>query len=416
MQNKKQIPNSLNAEQSIVWAMLIDEDIINLVELEYENFYDDKLSTIFRALKILKEHNKKVDIITVKEFLDSKGHIDRVWGFIYLSELTEIVPTSSNWKEYANIVKEKSDRRKIINYAMQIYNKWFDESEEMQDVLSSISNISEYIFSLTPEKKEWDTVSYINAFEDMKEKYLSRGWMLWTPSVYPEIDKYTKWVIDWKVYTIVAYSNVWKSRMSYSYVNNFLKQGKKVMYISLEVDKGMLFKDLLTNYENKTTKEIMDSNYSYDMGNFENLEIYDNVYKLEEIKTLIKSKNPDIVFIDFIQNIICPWTETEKMTRIAQELQLLAISTGVTLFNLSQANNDSRFKDWDKITPKGSWAIFASSDVIFAMNRSDDWEIFYTIAKNKYWPNNKKFLLIPDFEKSCFQLSEEIINNRNTQW
>jgi hypothetical protein len=75
------------------------------------------------------------------------------------------------------------------------------------------------------------------------------------------------------------------------------------MYLSLEVDKAMLFSNVLANYYNKNYYDILDPNFFYKMEDFEKLEIYDNIYKLEDIKNIIRVRSPDIVFIDFIQNI-----------------------------------------------------------------------------------------------------------------
>jgi hypothetical protein len=119
---------------------------------------------------------------------------------------------------------------------------------------------------------------------------------------------------------------------------------------------------------------------------------------------------PDIVFIDFIQNIQEKWNEVEKMTTIAQELQQLAITTWISFFNLSQANNESRFKWWEDIQPKWSGAIFASSDIIFSL-RKEAGSLYYNIIKNKYWPAFKKFLVIPNETYTSFQMTEENIDN-----
>jgi hypothetical protein len=91
------------------------------------------------------------------------------------------------------------------------------------------------------------------------------------------------------------------------------------------------------------------------------------------------------------------------MTTIAQEIQQLAINTWISFFNLSQANNDSRFKESQDIQPKWSGAIFASSDVIFALQK-EKWLLHYSIIKNKYWPAFKKFLVIVNETYTDFKL------------
>jgi len=402
----KELPNSIESEKWVIGWIMVDWNLINSTVLTENDFYDTIHQKLFKIFLALKKHSKNIDIVTTSDFI-STHWLEKQISLVYLMELTDTW-TSYNFSHYEQTVKEKSNRRTIIQYAREVEKMWYRESSEMDYVLEKVENISEYVFDIKPKDSIWDTISYVNSFEEMKDKVNSRNWMLWDKSAYPIIDKYTKWIIEGKVYTLVAYSNVWKSKMSYTYVCDILKKGKKVMYISLEVDKAMLFSNILASYYGKQYHEILNEDFIYDMADFENLEIYDDLYKLEDIKTMIKTKAPDIVFIDFIQNIQASWnSETEKMTKVAQELQQLAINTGITLFNLSQANNESRFKEGENIQPKWSGAIFASSDVIFAMSKTDG-QLFFTIAKNKYWPWQKKFLCNANESYTSFKIVEEI--------
>jgi replicative DNA helicase len=79
-----------------------------------EDFYSDSHSLIFDAMLELYKFNKPIDLITVREKLADKGHLEKIGGITYLSELVEIVPTSANIYEYTQIVKNKSVHRKLI--------------------------------------------------------------------------------------------------------------------------------------------------------------------------------------------------------------------------------------------------------------------------------------------------------------
>lgn len=401
-------PNNIDAERSLVWAMMIDEKIINLVSLSQGDFFDASLWTIYTCLKSLKKDWVRIDLVTIADTLRNNKLLDSVWGMMALSEITESTPYIWNWKSYRNIVKEKSDRRKIISYARQIEEMGFTESQEMGEILQKVENISSYVFETQEQKKTGEVAEYIEDFCSYREKIIERKWMLWDHSPYKEIDKYTRGIIQGKVYCICAYSNVGKSKFSYTYVTHFLKQGKKVMYISLEVDKAMLFHNIYAHYSQTSFYDVVKEESYIEMRDFEKLELYDSVYGLEEIKILIQAKLPDIVFIDFIQNIQTKGSsEYEKMTRIAQELQQLAIKTWVTIFSLSQANNESRFKNWESMQPKGSGAIFASSDVIFALYRENK-SMYLTLLKNKYWPANKTYQTNVNFSLGNFEFMEQL--------
>lgn len=90
------------------------------------------------------------------------------------------------------------------------------------------------------------------------------------------------------------------------------------------------------------------------------------------------------MFLDFIQGFDCHGaSEYEKMTKLATEIQQMAIRNNIVVFTLSQVNNDSRNKDGGSVTLKGSGALFASSDVIMILSE-DGGEVKLTIAKNKF--------------------------------
>ena len=87
-------PHSIEAEQSVLWSILIDKDcFITIWEiLSPEDFYSDANLAIYEVMYWLYKLNKPIDLITVKEKLDDKKILEKVGWIVYLSELTEIVP------------------------------------------------------------------------------------------------------------------------------------------------------------------------------------------------------------------------------------------------------------------------------------------------------------------------------------
>jgi len=79
--------------------------------------------------------NKPIDLITVKEKLDDKKLLDKVGGMTYLMELTEIVPTTANIFEYAQIVKNKAVLRNLIKSGNEIISYGYDEDKQINDLL-----------------------------------------------------------------------------------------------------------------------------------------------------------------------------------------------------------------------------------------------------------------------------------------
>lgn len=254
-------------------------------------------------------------------------------------------------------------------------------------------------------KEKWD----IRLAEERRKRYWQQmkkfNWMLGYPSQYPELDKYTSWMIPWKVYTIAWYSNTGKSKYSYWYVNHFLDMWKKVVFFSLEVDKGLLFQQFCCNRYNVYQHELTDE--MIDIMDFSNLLIYDDTYNLYDIEEFIMQEKPDLCVVDFVQNIQVPWNWWyEAMAMVARKMQELAIKSNTIMLNLSQISNDTA-KELSKgntsfITLKWAGEFIASSDVVLLLHMMD-WEMIVTVAKTKFASKPEDPLVFkPDFWRSKF--------------
>lgn len=243
-------------------------------------------------------------------------------------------------------------------------------------------------------------------FEQMQKQLKVRGRL---GDTWPCNELYNKCsgVIPGKVYTIWAYSNVWKSKFAYWHIAYFLKQGKKVLVINLEVDAPHCFMNILQAVNKMNYKEVMDYKLTEDDIDFySNLTITDDLYKLEDIVNKIESEHYDIVFIDFVQNI--EWKgmgDYEKNATVAKTIQRTAIKTGSTIYSLSQLSNsvgkDVAYGNMDFISLKWSGEYFASSDVIFILSKQDN-EMIVKISKNKYGRNGGEFAFDVDFARNQF--------------
>ncbi len=234
-----------------------------------------------------------------------------------------------------------------------------------------------------------------------------RNGMLGIPSPYPTIDKMTSGIIRGKVYTIAGYSNTGKSKFSYNYVNHFLNAGKKVIFFSLEVDSGMVLWNLCCNRYNKDFNDLQLEDIA--QKDFDNLYIYDTAYDIADIATITEQIKPDIIFIDFVQNVQCQGSsEYERMSMIARDMQQLAIQYDVTVFSLSQLSNsagkDVTRGDSSFIPLKGAGELYASSDVIFLLIPVWVNQISMSIIKNKYGRKEDGIFFTTNFSKWTFVL------------
>ncbi|MDH5355571.1 MAG: replicative DNA helicase [Gammaproteobacteria bacterium] len=132
-------PHSLEAEQSVIGGLMLDNqswdniaDVIN-----EQDFYRHDHALIFRAINALADEDQPYDVVTVSEWLGSRNELDSIGGLAYLSILANDTPTAVNVKAYANIVREYSILRSLIQIGNEIsasaYNADGRPSKELLD-------------------------------------------------------------------------------------------------------------------------------------------------------------------------------------------------------------------------------------------------------------------------------------------
>lgn len=237
------------------------------------------------------------------------------------------------------------------------------------------------------------------------------------------LDRLTEWLQQGTLMRLTAYSNIGKSKLAYHICNQILKQDLYVIFFSLEVTKERVVHNLMMNWYNKDYNFISRGkwieDYWIDCADFfgKKLEVVDDIYSLNRIIWYTKARKPDVIFIDFVQNIQTDKKdEYQAMTEVAVQLQQLAISEKIAIFDLSQVSQEQagNFRVGGKIPSKGSGALVASADVNLVMERDQDtWHNLLYVAKNKFWMNGKCIELDMDFSKNqVTDLGEHILQSK----
>ena len=146
---KRIMPNSLEAEQSVVGSMIMDKDaIVTAMEmLNTEDFYHVQYGIIFDAMIELYNKSLPVDLITLQNRLKEKDVPPEVASLEFVRDLLTAVPTSANIRYYAQIVKDHALRRKIIKLNEELENECYLGRESVDTVMDIM------------EKKVFDTIS-----------------------------------------------------------------------------------------------------------------------------------------------------------------------------------------------------------------------------------------------------------------
>ncbi|MFY4731380.1 replicative DNA helicase [Nitrospira sp. BLG_2] len=148
MQTLPTMPQSVEAEQSVLGALLLDParfDVVNDI-ITTDDFFKKGHQLIFSALTELVKNNKPLDTVTLSNVLRDKKELGEVGGDAYLFQLSKNTPSAANVVAYADIVKEKSIKRKIALTASKILEDILSKNEEAHDALE---NAEKTIFDLS---------------------------------------------------------------------------------------------------------------------------------------------------------------------------------------------------------------------------------------------------------------------------
>ncbi len=134
---KKDLPKSMEAEQSVIGSMLMDPEAIVAVSeiLTPEDFYQRQLGVIYAAMVELFNEGRAVDLVTLQDRLRTKDIPPEFIEAGYLSRLVMAVPVSTNAAYYAGIVREKSVMRNLIRAAEGIANNCYLGKESLDEIL-----------------------------------------------------------------------------------------------------------------------------------------------------------------------------------------------------------------------------------------------------------------------------------------
>ena len=187
-------PQSLDAEKSVLAAMMLDHESIGraLELLEPAAFYRVAHQKMFEAVVGLYNRNEKADLVTVAEELRKRGDLDAVGGPPALSQVMDYATTSANLEEHARLVREKALLRSLIRSATEIQQECFADSDETNAILD---RAEQRIFQITDRRIRQSLVALREllkpAFEQIQALYERKALVTGVPSGYEDLDKLT---------------------------------------------------------------------------------------------------------------------------------------------------------------------------------------------------------------------------------
>lgn len=130
----RKMPFSLDAEQAVIGSVLIDPASLDIVTgiISSDDFYLEEHRSIYSAMQGMYLKSRSIDVVTLVDELVHQGVYDEAGGKEYIRLISESVPTASNVRDYANIVRDKSVLRALIAACEEVTEAAYTEEEDVQ--------------------------------------------------------------------------------------------------------------------------------------------------------------------------------------------------------------------------------------------------------------------------------------------
>jgi replicative DNA helicase len=241
---KRIMPNSLEAEQSVIGSMIMDKDAIVAASeiLVKDDFYHQQYGILFESMTELHEGGHPVDLVTLQNKLKEKDVPKEISSLEFVRELVTSVPTSANVKYYANIVKENSMKRKLIRVTEDIENECYSGRESLETVMDKTEHD---IFALLSSRTSGEYVPIrqvvMNALEKIEKASKQKGTVTGVPTGFLDLDRQTAGMQPSDLILVAARPSMGKTAFVLNIAQNVaFREHMCVAIFSLEMSKEQL--------------------------------------------------------------------------------------------------------------------------------------------------------------------------------
>jgi replicative DNA helicase len=243
-------PQSLEAEASLLGALLIDSDaIVKIADaIDASDFYDKRHERIYEAMRHIYEHHQALDVLTLADQLKGNGYLESVGGPAYLTELTNFVPTAAHVEQYADIVSQKAMRRKLIRASREITGLGFDESKELRELIEEAET---RLFNVSQQHVKQDVISLENilaeSFDRLDELHKDKQKIRGIPTGFKDLDNTLAGFQRSDLIILAARPSMGKTALSLNFAHKVaVESNEPVLIFSLEMSKEQLVDRLLS--------------------------------------------------------------------------------------------------------------------------------------------------------------------------
>ncbi len=356
-------PHSLEAEQSVLGGLMLSSgawdqiaDVVTVID-----FYREDHRLIFQAISELKESSQPCDAVTVTEWFESRDKVDQVDGGNYISQLANNTPSAANVVAYANIVREKSILRSLIDVGTEITSSAYStDGRKSQTLLEEAERL---VFAIADKGSRRGTgfvsvqETLKEAMEKIEELNALEGEITGIPTGYQDFDRLTAGLQPSDLIIVAGRPAMGKTTFAMNIAENAaIKHGKTVAVFSMEMASIQLVMRLFSSLgqieQNRIRTGTLDDldwpKLTSAMNLLHKSKLFiDDTPALSpaelraRARRLKREHDVDLIIVDYIQLMAVPDTRENRATEIAEisrSLKAIAKELNVPVVALSQLN------------------------------------------------------------------------------
>lgn len=397
-QEAQLLPQSIEAEQSVLGSLFLDKDaIIKVVDiLKPEDFYRESHSLIYKAIVSLYEKKMPIDVVTVTDQLEKEGILEEIGGASYLTTLVNSVPSATRVAHYANIVQEKATLRRLIKAGQEVIDLGYQEEKDLERILDQAE---QSIFSISQKylKQYFIPIKEILAesFERIDKLHRHKGMLRGIPTGFDDLDNLLAGLQPSDLIILAGRPSMGKSSFCSSLALNAAVESKlPVGIFSLEMSKEQVVDRLICNQAGVDSWKLRTGNLDdedfpkigYAMGVLSEAPIFiDDSATLTALEIRTKARRLQaehglgLIIIDYLQMMHglssrASESRVQEISEISRSLKALARELNVPVIAVSQLSRaveqrPSHIPQLSDLRESGS--IEQDADVVMFIYRED---------------------------------------------
>ncbi|MEI8249060.1 MAG: replicative DNA helicase [Candidatus Taylorbacteria bacterium] len=396
-------PQSLEAEKALLGSVMIRSEVMHDIvdHIGEHSFYSNQHKLVWSTLMDLHSKGTPIDLLSVSSRLKEKGHLEQAGGMTYLTELINVVPSSTNANHYAEIVEKKHLLRELLRAAEKITGLGYDEETDIHEILESAEKSLYAVTNKTGSHKFValkDTLD--EAWERLDRLHKNKGELRGVPSGFPEIDNKLAGFQKSDLIILAARPSMGKTSLALDIARKTAIKNKiPVAIFSLEMSSQQLVDRMLAAESQVDSWKLRTGNnlsveqdfkaVGEAISRLSEAPIYiddqpgNNMLKMRATARRLKNeKGLGLIIVDYLQLIIPTQTRgtdnlVQQITEISHGLKNLARELEVPVIALSQLSRavEQRGGKPRLSDLRDSGSIEQDADVVMFIHREADQDL-----------------------------------------